>query len=258
MVFLEITIIALFVVGILVALYFYQKKNIAIGGDCSIGLNCQGYDPFGDGNSPGCCQGKCAQRVSGGCVTTTTTTQPPSTTDSGTLPSDTIDSGTASETGEMLTDGVYRIYQVSTKQYLDMSTSDTSLPIQVVTRPYDVNSMTQKWIIKKEGTTGNVRILHVAPSLFLDAYETYEQAGKVVDHNVVLQIGQANDSQVWKFTVGAPGASPANWYIQQLNTLRYLDAYEGTNDNRVVTRPLQANTSQQWVLVPSNITPGQP
>jgi hypothetical protein len=38
--------------------------------------------------------------------------------------------------------------------------------------------------------------------------------------------------------------------IQQRSTGRYLDAHEGSNDNSVVTRNRQNNTTQAWILTP--------
>jgi hypothetical protein len=38
--------------------------------------------------------------------------------------------------------------------------------------------------------------------------------------------------------------------IQQKSNGRYLDAHEGSNDNSVVTRDRQKNTSQAWILTP--------
>jgi hypothetical protein len=44
--------------------------------------------------------------------------------------------------------------------------------------------------------------------------------------------------------------APGTYYIQQKSTSRYLDAYETSNDYAAVTRTLQKNNSQKWVLRP--------
>jgi hypothetical protein len=44
--------------------------------------------------------------------------------------------------------------------------------------------------------------------------------------------------------------APGTYYIQQKSTSRYLDAYETSNDYAAVTRTLQKNDSQKWVLRP--------
>jgi hypothetical protein len=53
------------------------------------------------------------------------------------------------------------------------------------------------------------------------------------------------------FTVRVKASQPKRTLtIQQKSNGRYLDAHEGSNDNSVVTRGRQKNTSQVWILTP--------
>jgi hypothetical protein len=53
------------------------------------------------------------------------------------------------------------------------------------------------------------------------------------------------------FTVRVKASQLRGTYtIQQKSNGRYLDAHEGSNDNSVVTRDRQKNTSQVWILTP--------
>jgi hypothetical protein len=53
-----------------------------------------------------------------------------------------------------------------------------------------------------------------------------------------------------RIRVSAPSQLRGRHTIQQKSNGRYLDAHEGSNDNSVVTRARQKNTSQVWILTP--------
>ncbi len=84
----------------------------------------------------------------------------------------------------------------------------------------------------------------------LDAYETADH-----DYNVVLRpIAGSEPSHVWRVNqeVSIPlfPPIPSNVFrISQLNTERYLDAYD-VSPWRAVTRDFQYNDTQRWVFKP--------
>jgi hypothetical protein len=78
---------------------------------------------------------------------------------------------------------------------------------------------------------------------YMDAYTSNN------DYRAVTRTGQFNDTQIWLLTSVDPAQDYINsgvYYIQQLETMRYLDAYTYNNDYRVVTRDFQDNDTQEW------------
>ncbi|MEM9001551.1 MAG: hypothetical protein AAGB24_14910 [Bacteroidota bacterium] len=48
----------------------------------------------------------------------------------------------------------------------------------------------------------------------------------------------------------AKGGKKHLYPVQQKSTYRYVDAHEGVNDNKVVTRTRQNNDTQRWIIKP--------
>lgn len=132
-------------------------------------------------------------------------------------------------------DNTYTFRQRSSGRFLDAYTQE---PYDAVTREYQLQipsqTLTQRWIQTHVG--GLYAIKRKENGVYLDAHTSG-------GHNAVVRSFQDNDTQIWILRDAGNGRVT----IQQLNTLRYLDAYQSQpNDWSAVTRGPQGDDSQRW------------
>lgn len=138
--------------------------------------------------------------------------------------------------------GHYRIQQLANRRYLEDNAYYDS---DVRTGPYRDN-LSQAWDIVPTGNSESYRVTTV-DGRYLDAYQSSSFSATTREF-------QDTDTQEWIFTPVAgifeikKPAAPGDIDGKDL----YLDAYEYSNNYKVVLREEQDNDSQLWILTPDS------
>ena len=131
--------------------------------------------------------------------------------------------------------GDYSILQASNGRYLDAY--DHAHDNNATTRGAQ-GDMSQVWTITYQGGD-DYTIQQKSTGLFLDAYHQNHK-----DYSANTRAPRNPGVQHWRIIMSEEGS----YTIQQKITGRFLDAYENDNDNSVVTREFENNSTQSWFL----------